>query len=191
MFDFLILLSLLLCLAIGATWIRSYFSFSQLLEVHHYSMADQKLRTSTFQLYLSKGAFQYGNAWYDISDVHLINALLPIGKSSLQFSHSNVGGVLYISPPNGSIAGIAISYSSPLPAKGQVAQIDARLPYWVLVAALSFLPIRWIARFRRRRAQDLLNPSGFCVRCGYDLRATPDRCPECGTIPPKREIISN
>ena len=53
------------------------------------------------------------------------------------------------------------------------------LPYWLIASLLTVLPIAW-ARMRWRAHRRMR--SGLCAGCGYDLRASPERCPECGTL---------
>jgi len=55
------------------------------------------------------------------------------------------------------------------------------LPYWFLTLASAILPATWLRKFIRRRRERGRASRGHCPACGYDLRASPDRCPECGT----------
>jgi hypothetical protein len=54
---------------------------------------------------------------------------------------------------------------------------SAVVPWWAVIAATAPLPVLRLIRVARRTSR-----SGRCRSCGYDLRATPHRCPECGTL---------
>jgi hypothetical protein len=76
-------------------------------------------------------------------------------------------------------AGNHIMSISPTPAGS--ANLTMRfvcVPIWVIVALTVVPPLALrvrVARVRWRRSRQ-----GLCPKCGYDLRGTPQQCPECG-----------
>jgi len=51
----------------------------------------------------------------------------------------------------------------------------------LVITSIGLLPGA-LSGLRELRRQNL-NVEGTCKQCGYDLRATPERCPECGVAP--------
>jgi hypothetical protein len=56
------------------------------------------------------------------------------------------------------------------------------LPAWFVALLLAIYPNMRILKHRKRQRR---RRAGKCVICGYDLRGSPDQCPECGT---EREV---
>jgi hypothetical protein len=61
------------------------------------------------------------------------------------------------------------------------------VPFWAIVLVTAILPLLALRRSQRRRQRRL---TGLCVECGYDMRATPERCPECGWSAEPRPAVT-
>jgi hypothetical protein len=67
---------------------------------------------------------------------------------------------------------------------GIVRELNVVLPFGLIAFGTAVLPLLW--RRRRSKLARRLR-TGQCLSCGYDIRATPERCPECGAAAPVKK----
>jgi len=189
LFNFLTALSLLLCVASSAMWVRSYRRWDMPGVI-----AQRGAR------WLVSGGGRFALLTMDIPPTEhgwLFTEGDPIPLDPAEHDLAELG-VLLDQDWGWQFAGFSAAASHRPALSGlQVGRIrfaagahdesckaDLRwliVPYWSVAACTAALPAAWTtSRLHRVRA----TRNGRCAKCGYDLRATPNCCPECGATNP-------
>jgi len=189
------ILSALLVLATAILWIRSQLIIQDLLfynvrSPEKHSVTAMRLGSLRGEIQFSWSRRVYRSRKYfeyeDPAQYYTSRASFPIdirpGFSYLMLQPQRTpdsrsfwprqGFVFDITPAKPTVPGSA-------PSTRDSGLIGA--PHWFLLVIFSLAPAVWIRR-RIRAARRGRGP-GYCSVCGYDLRATPNQCPECGAVP--------
>jgi hypothetical protein len=164
-FNALAILSLLLFAATVALWIRTYWRDDQITIYSRYSTATQPSAlifiTASYPYFTRAGFYQ---SFPIRRNFHQFDQFLR-----LTIMHRTKG--VYVR-----CLGFAFSSNLESSVAPPCRFVWVGIPLWFPLVVSSITPALWLLK-RKTRAK-----IGKCVICGYDLRATPDRCPECGKI---------
>ena len=196
--NLLTVLSLLLSVAAGALWVRSHYRSHNIIwsvRVHsgdwrHWEMTDAGVALRPGVLLIGRVSEWAGSA-----------AESPPAwrRSRPRYNGSGTMAAAQLAPSRLGF-GWARDVSSPSANPRRPGRRATLLcvPWWSLLLAAStpalhrLLPglyrqVRLTVRFARARHAARL---GMCAKCGYDLRATSDRCPECGSTPARAGVTA-
>ena len=152
LFTLLSALSLPLCVAVVVLWVRSH---------EHPARAEVHIGTHGYGITSARGGVE---VWRGLDPWDLTDSADPYRPLD------SVPGWLGVDR--------AGSWED---AGGAIESRGLRFPHALPALVASALPLVWVVRRLAERAQQraATQRSGLC-QCGYDLRATPGRCPECG-----------
>ena len=168
-------LSLLLCAAVVVLWVLSYCGVNLSAGYFRGFPFGHSDASKNFRLkaggYGFAGWARRGGLYFYWQELGSQRRRLGVGIAYAQVPHTVLG------------FGLNRQAGGPTPhgAYRWAKQGMLRVPMWPLAAALLPLPAWSLVRAARRRRARRRYERGLCPGCGYDRRATPEWCPECGT----------
>jgi hypothetical protein len=173
-----VVISLLLFVATIVVWVRSYWTSDLVAET----------RFRSWQAELNCGQFDLSaDLVYPIRPMLPGNPTAPIHtgparaqEATWQFLHADAPANRVLLPKTffgfGASKETAVWFmaGSTQPMTSDIEGTHWYVPAWSIALLTLPAPVWWMIRRRR-----VFGP-GLCSGCGYDLRATPERCPECG-----------
>lgn len=170
-------------LAVVVAWVRSYAAEDALL-VGRETIGGTRWTRQTYGLFVSRGLVGLQVSTISNSTSRRFSATgLPSRKLSYDWrsrSKSPPPQWEHESAPRDGWEELGFSHRRSYVLAG-LSSWRVTAPLWsVLAAAVAIPAMLWAAAHRLRCGRRRGRNGGYCPACGYDLRATPDRCPECG-----------
>jgi hypothetical protein len=186
--NLLTILSLLLCVAVVALWVRSYWT-ADVWHYRSYRKAETSVSTRWWAVFSSGDG---AGVVHRRSDVSGPPTKIPAIGFKPGLSHDTDLPNLRVWAEVWNDAPTRLEWrwadrqrlflTRSTGASGLIStslfQFGLVLPFWLLVILTALIPAwRGLTIVRKVRKKE-----GLCP-CGYDLRATPEKCPECGKSP--------
>jgi hypothetical protein len=190
-------LSLLLSVAVCVLWVRGRIGFDEIEWGYDRWLPDRSaannqvhLSSDNRRLWLYVGCGHAPPFNGQLVYGYYLNADRSGGRPRLTFDHTTYGAEwrFYRRDPDAGTTGFGPLrwhvHGRSRPTDGDdYRSIRIGVSHWLAALILLVPPALWLNRFRHARHSRRARALGLCPACGYDLRATPQRCPECGTEP--------
>ena len=169
--------SLLGCIAIASFWVRGQF----ILDTYQWAAIEHGKKWSLLRIDSVDGEICLLREYADFDTIAHAQEYAKFNQTPLGFHHDahNPHGDDKAWPTNTWLNRMGF-YGSIETFKHMSAGVHFQrlfIPCWFATIITAAPVAIWIDRFIKQRKR---HERGFCNNCGYDLRATPDRCPECG-----------
>ncbi len=150
--------SLLLCVAVCVLWVRSYWAEDVIVYAWDGGTVGVVSLRGCVGWGFERSNASRGDGWSRLGDVRWF--------SDPPSNHTRL-------PPDFEFAGFEYEYYP-----GDA--LSMGVPIWAVLLVAGIFPLTWWRGNRRLARRKQRRESGLCASCGYDLRSSLGRCPECG-----------